>query len=233
MYWVNYTNIYFHSMGSVKTTVCYGCFYIPLTQVRALGGMKQESPSPDPSPLHPLHPEHQQSEYISLYSHWRQSRGFFNQCDPTALYYSPFCKSQSYQFSSVQLLSRVRLCTHGLQHAKSPYPSPTPGFYLNSCPLSRWRHPTTIRVFSNESVLCIRWPKYGSFSFNNSPSNAYSGLISFRMDWLDLLAVEGTLKSLLQHHSSKASCTDHVAIMHWSHGSHAVIPWLIMHWSRD
>ena len=62
----------------------------------------------------------------------------------------------------------------------------------------------SIRVFSNESVLCIRWPKYWSFSFIN-PSNEYSGLISFRMDWLDLLAVEGTLKSLLQHHSSKAS----------------------------
>ena len=63
----------------------------------------------------------------------------------------------------------------------------------------------SIRVFSNESVLCIRWPKYWSFSFSISPSNEYSGLISFRMDWLDLLSVQGTLKSLLQHHSSKAS----------------------------
>ena len=63
----------------------------------------------------------------------------------------------------------------------------------------------SIRVFSNESVLHIRWPKYWSFSFNISPSNEHSGLISFRMDWLDLLAVQGTLKSLLQHHSSKAS----------------------------
>ena len=63
----------------------------------------------------------------------------------------------------------------------------------------------SIRVFSNESVPCIRWPKYWSFSFNISPSNEYSGLISFRMDWLNLLAVQGTLKSLLQHHSSKAS----------------------------
>ena len=63
----------------------------------------------------------------------------------------------------------------------------------------------SIRVFSNESVLCIRWPKYWSFNFSISPSNEYSGLISFRMDWLDLLAVQGTLKSLLQHHSSKAS----------------------------
>ena len=63
----------------------------------------------------------------------------------------------------------------------------------------------SIRVFSNESALCIRWPKYWSFSFNISPSIEHSGLISFRMDWLDLLAVQGTLKSLLQHHSSKAS----------------------------
>ena len=63
----------------------------------------------------------------------------------------------------------------------------------------------SIRVFSNESVLHVRWPKYWSFSFSISPSNEYSGLISFRMDWLDLLAVQGTLKSLLQHHSSKAS----------------------------
>ena len=62
----------------------------------------------------------------------------------------------------------------------------------------------SIRVFSNESVLCIRWPKYWSFSFNISPSNEHPGLISFRMDWLDFFAVQGTLKSLLQHHSSKA-----------------------------
>ena len=64
---------------------------------------------------------------------------------------------------------------------------------------------SSIRVFSNESALCIRWPKYSSFSFNISLSNEHPGLISFRMDWLDLLAVQGTLKSLLQHHSSKAS----------------------------
>ena len=69
----------------------------------------------------------------------------------------------------------------------------------------------SIRVFSNESALCIRWPKYWSFSFNISLSNEHSGLISFRMDWLDLLAVQGTLKSLLQHHSSKASILWHSA----------------------
>ena len=93
---------------------------------------------------------------------------------------------------------------HESQHDRPPYPSPTPRVYSNSCPLSQWCHPTisssvvpfsshlqsfpsSIRVFSNESALHIRWPKYWSFSFNISPSNAYSGLISFRMDWLDNL----------------------------------------------
>ena len=77
----------------------------------------------------------------------------------------------------------------------------------------------SIRVFSNESFLCIRWPKYWSFSFSINPSNEYSGLISFRMDWLDLLAVQGTFKSLLQHHSSKASILQRSAffIVQFSH----------------
>ena len=70
-----------------------------------------------------------------------------------------------------------------------------------------------IRVFSNESALLIRWPKYWSFSFNISPSNEHSGLISFRMDWMDLLSVQGTLKSLLQHHSSKASVLQGLAFL--------------------
>ena len=125
------------------------------------------------------------------------------------------------QFSSVQFLSHVRLfVSPGLQHARLPCPSPTPGAYSDSYPSSRWCHPTvsscppllllpsifpSIRVFSSESVLCIRWPKYWSFSFSISPSNEYPGLVSFRMDWLDLLAVQGTLKSLLRHHSSKPS----------------------------
>ena len=72
-------------------------------------------------------------------------------------------------------------------------------------------HLSSIRVFSNESTLCKRWPRYWSFSFNISPSNEHPGLVSFRMDWLDLLAVQGTLKSLLQHHSSKASILQHSA----------------------
>ena len=71
--------------------------------------------------------------------------------------------------------------------------------------------PPSIRIFSNESTLLIRWPKYWSFSFSISPSNEHPGLISFRMDWLDLLAVQGTLKNLLQHHSSKASVLRHSA----------------------
>ena len=80
---------------------------------------------------------------------------------------------------------------------------------------------TSIRIFSNESVLHISWPKYCSFSFSISPSNEYSGLISFRMDWLDLIAVQGTLKSLLQHHSSKASTHIHT----WPLGK--PLPWLL------
>ena len=111
------------------------------------------------------------------------------------------------------------LWPHGQQHARPPCPSPTPWVYPNSCPSTQWCHPTpsssaipfsssifpSIRVLSNESTLHIRWPQYWSFSFNISPSKEYSGLISFRMDLLDLLAVQGTLKSPLQHYSSKAS----------------------------
>ena len=123
-------------------------------------------------------------------------------------------------FSSVQLLSCVQsLQLHKLQYARPPCLSPTPRVYPNSCPLSWWClhlilcHPLLllssifprIKVFSNESDLRIRWPKYWSFSFNISPSNEHSGCISFRMDWLDLRAVQGTLKSRLQNHSSKAS----------------------------
>ena len=111
----------------------------------------------------------------------------------------------------------LTLWLHGQQHTRLPCPPPTPGTFSNSCPPSRWCHPScfpllllpsiysSIRVFSNESVLCIRWPKHCSFSFSISSSNEYSGLISFRIDWFDLLAVQRTLKSLLQHHSSKAS----------------------------
>ena len=129
-----------------------------------------------------------------------------------------------HQFSSVQLLSHVR--PHELQHTRLPCPSPTPGVYPKPYPLSQWCHPTIsschallllpsifpyIRVFSNESTLHMRWPKYWSFSFNVSPSNEHPGLISFRMDWMDLLEVQGTFKSLLQHHSSKASILWHSA----------------------
>ena len=125
--------------------------------------------------------------------------------------------------SSVQL-SRSgvsdSLWSHELQHARPPCPSPTPGVHLNLCPSSRQCHlaisssvipfssclqSPTASVFSNELTLCMRWPKYWSFSFSIIPSKEIPGLISFRMDWLDHLAVQGTLKSLLHHHSSKAS----------------------------
>ena len=127
-----------------------------------------------------------------------------------------------HQFSSVQWLSGVQLfatpwtaahkASQSITNSRSP-PKPMPiesvmpSNYLVLCrPLLLLPPiPTSIRVFSNESALCIRWPKYWSFSFSISPSNEHLGLISFRMVWLDLLAGQGILKSLLQHHSSKAS----------------------------
>ena len=122
--------------------------------------------------------------------------------------------------SSVQSLSRVQLFVTPWTAARQASLSITnsqsllklmsiklvmPSNYLIlCCPLLLPSVFPSIRVFSNESVLCITWPKYWSFSFSISPSNEYSGLISFKIDWLNLLAVQGTLKSLLQHHSSKA-----------------------------
>ena len=126
-----------------------------------------------------------------------------------------------FQFSSVQSLSCVRLfetpwtiavqaslsVTNSwsllkLKSIKLVMPS---NHFLLYCPLLLLPSVfPSIRVFSNESILCIRWPKYWSFNFSISPSNKHRGLISFRMDWLDLLAVQGTLKCLLRHHSSKA-----------------------------
>ena len=115
---------------------------------------------------------------------------------------------------------------HEVQHTRHPCPSPTPRVHSDSCPSSPWCHPAIsfsvisfssrpqsllASVISNESTLRIGWPKYWSFSFSTNPSNEHPGLISFRMDWLDLLAVQGTLKSLLQHHSSKASIHQHLA----------------------
>ena len=120
----------------------------------------------------------------------------------------------------------------GLQHTRLPCPSLSPRACSNSCLLCRWCHPLhlvlrrpsllppsifpSIRVFSNKSALCFRWPKYWSFSFRMTPSSEHSGLISFRIDWFDLLAVQGTLKSLLQHQTSKASILCHsVFFMVW------------------
>ena len=131
-------------------------------------------------------------------------------------------------FSSVQSLSRVWFfATHGLQHARLPCPSPAPGVYSNSCPSRRWCHPTISPCvvsfftclqpfpasgpFPMSQFFTIRWPKYWSFSFSISPSNEYSGLISLRIDRFDFLSVQGALRSLLQHHSSKASILRHSA----------------------
>ena len=130
--------------------------------------------------------------------------------------------SYLYEISCCCLVAKVRsssLQPHGLQLARLFCPPLSPGVWSNSCPLSLWCHPTTsilchsllllpsifpsIRVFPVESGLRIRWPKYWSFSVRSS--SEYSGLISFRIDWFDLLAVQGTFKSLLQHHSLKTS----------------------------
>ena len=123
------------------------------------------------------------------------------------------------------------LWSHGLQHCQASLSIANYQSLLNSCPLSQWCHPTisssvvpfslpsilpSIRVFSNESALHIRWPKFWSFSFSISPSNEHPGMISFRMDWLDLLAVQWTL-SLLQHHSSKAFILWHPTLSSNSH----------------
>ena len=136
---------------------------------------------------------------------------------------SIMCISQ-FQFSC-SIVSNY-LQPHEPQNVRPPSPSSTAGIYPNPSFESVMPsnhlilcHPLlllpsifpSIRVFSNESTLHMRWPKYWSFSFNISPSNEYLGLISFRMDWLDLLAVQGTLKSLLQHHTSKASILLHSA----------------------
>ena len=126
-------------------------------------------------------------------------------------------------FSSVQFSHPVMsnsLWPHGLQYTRLPYPSPTPGAYSNSCPSSQWCHSTISSSavpfsshiqsfpasgsFQMSQFFTIRWPKYWSFSFSISPSNEYSGLISPRMDWLDLLAVQETLKNLFQHHGFKS-----------------------------
>ena len=136
--------------------------------------------------------------------------------------HSSYSTSKNVVHSSVQFSRSVvsdSLQPHESQHARPPCPSPTPGVHSDSCPSSQSCHPAvlchpllllppnppSIRVFSSESTLHMRWSKYWSFSFSIFPSQEIPGLISFRMDWLDLLAVQGTLKSLLQQHSSKAS----------------------------
>ena len=152
---------------------------------------------------------------------------------PNSLSQTLLVRNLSVQFSHSAVSNSLQ--PHGLQQNRPLCPSPTPWVYSNSCPLSQWCHSTisssvisfsshlqiipSIRVFPNETILHIRWPKYWNFSFNFSPSSKYSGLISFRMDWLDLLTVQGTIKSLLQQHSSKASVLQRSAffIVQFSH----------------
>ena len=142
-------------------------------------------------------------------------------------------KCRSHSVSSVQSLNCVQIC-------RPPCPSPTPRVCSNSSPLSWWCHPAISSsvvpfssclqsfpesgFFSNESALRIRWPKHQSFSFSVSPSNEYSGLISCRVDWFDLLAIQGTLQSILQHHNSKASVPQCLTFL-WSN-SH-IHTWLL------
>ena len=138
----------------------------------------------------------------------------------------------SVQFSHSVVSDSLRPC--GLQHIRPPCPSPTPRAYSNSCPLSRWCHPNI-----SSSVIPFSWlqsfPASGSFlmsrfftsggqSFSISPSNEHPGLISFSMDWFDLLAVQGTLESLLQHHSSKASVLRHSTSLWFNSHMHT---WLL------
>ena len=150
---------------------------------------------------------------------------FPNPCQAPGNHWSFFCL---HQFSSVQSLSRVRLFATPRTAAQQVSLSITNSWSLPKLMFIESVMPSnhlilcrfllllpsifpSIGVFSNESALHIRWPEYWSFSFNISPSNEHSGLISFRMDWLNLLAVQGTLKSLLQHHISKASILLHSA----------------------
>ena len=147
------------------------------------------------------------------YIYWRLIH--YQICDWQIFFSSSLILTVSVHSSSVQFSRSVvsdSLQPHELQHARPPYPSPTPRVHSNSCPSSQWCHPAIsssvvtfsscpqslpASVFSNKSTLHMRWPKYWSFSLNISLSNEHPGLISFRMDWLDLLAVQGTLKSLL------------------------------------
>ena len=161
--------------------------------------------------------------------------------DPTVFVFLCVAYFTKHQFSHSVVSDS--LWPSGLQHARLPYPSPNSWSLLKlvsiqpSHPLASPSPPAlnlsqhqvlsifpSIRVFFNESVLHIKWPKYCSFSFSISPSNEYSGLISFTIDWFDLLVVQGTLKSLFQHHSTKASILQCSAFfMVYSH----ILTWLL------
>ena len=171
---------------------------------------------------------------------WLQVAHCLNTCVSINTYFTVFSdlrvllfQDLSWTFSwivvIVQSLIHVRLLQpHGLQHARLPCPSPIPRVCSDSCPLSQWYNLTIsplansfsfcIQLFpASGSFLCIRWPKYWSFSFNISLSSEYSRLVPFRIHWFDLFAVQGTLKSLLQHHNLKASilqCSHFLMICH-------------------
>ena len=136
-------------------------------------------------------------------------------CKHKAIFMWPNCYLHSFQFSWSVVSDSLQ--PHEPQHARPPYPSPTPGVHSDSGPSSQWCHPAisssdipfsscpqslpASESFPMSQTLRMRWPEYWSFSFSISPSIEYPGLISSRMDWLDLLAAQGTLKSLLQHHN--------------------------------
>jgi len=163
-----------------------------------------------------LEPEYIEAEH-SLWSTGFEIRQNWIHIQHLPLSIQPKLQFNSVQFSHSVVSDSLRL--HESQHTRPPCPSPTPGVHSDSRPSSEWCHPAFLSSvvpfsscpqplaaseFSNESTLHMRWPKYWSFSFSIIPSKEIPALISFRMDWLDLLAVQGTLKSLLRHHSSKA-----------------------------
>ena len=194
--------------------------YIPSLYLSRLGSMTPHFFTCWKKPCSNIHMEFHKQKLLLLIKlveecfRWRHSYIIFwytaslDSCQHTN-------RSYVYRLLFSHSVASDSLRPHGRQHASLPCPSLSPGLCSNSCPLSQGCHPSShplsppsllllpsilpsIRVFSNESVLCIRWPKYWSFSFSISLSNEHSGLIHFRIDWFGLLAVQGTLKSL--HH---------------------------------
>ena len=178
---------------------------------RSPGKVWREGSTELPHPFLESRPSSTNPGTLGTQSHWKSGKVFI-QLTPSSS--SPPWRSVVPSLSHIWLFVSPWTAAH-----QAPCPSLSPEVCSNSYPLSQWCHPAvsssvipllllpsiflSIRVFSDESALCIRWPKYWSFSFSISPSSEYSGLISFRIDWFDLLAVQGTFKSLLQHHIQK------------------------------